>query len=544
MIRVSHLQLYYPSLSEPVLRDIQFTVKAGELMLIAGPTGSGKSTLLNCLNGVLHHESSAEISGDVQIDGQSVSSLSMAAICRIAGTVLQNPASQICTATPETEIAFGLENLAVPREEIQRRTDEALRLTDLTECRNQHAATLSGGQQQRLAIACALALKPKLLLLDEPLSQLDPRGIQEILAVIRELRRHGDLAVIVVEHRLEELLPMTDRLLLLDQGRVQGNFCHDEILQNLTELHRLGLQLPQLPDLFIRLSRPERPLSSESAPLISLFQPPVPPEPPVKESQIVTCRHLSFAYTRQGPQQLIDLSLSFYPGERVALMGANGAGKSTLLYLLAGLFSPTAGDLSWTSDPSPSRGLVLQSPDLMLFSETVREEIAFAPNHAGVSPADSREIVDRVLENMNLAELADAPPFALSRGQRLRTAVGSVLSLRPEILLLDEPTTGQDREQIDRLMGMLESAFRLLVFCTHDVDTAARHANRVICLQQGRILADGPPDDILFRPDILEQSAICQTPIQRYAQRLGVKALDVATLARAATAPVVGEEMS
>ena len=208
-------------------------------------------------------------------------------------------------------------------------------------------------------------------------------------------------------------------------------------------------------------------------------------------------------------------------------MGPNGSGKSTLLNLMAGLLKPRAGRIAWTSTDPPSVGLVMQVPDLMLFCESVRQEVAFAPIHARIAPHQRRRIVEAVLGRMGLDELADQAPFALSRGERLRTAVASILSKQPSVLLLDEPTTGQDREQIERMMTGLEEDFQLVVFCTHDVQTAARHANRIILLDAGRVLADGDTIEVLFDREAMQAASLRETSLQAYAMRHNVKALDV-----------------
>lgn len=525
MIEVRGLSLRYTDAPEPTLVDVNLRVGPGELVLITGPTGCGKSSLLNAMNGILQHESSARVEGTVLLDGQDVRELELAQICRMAGTVFQNPDSQICTATPETEVAFGLENLGLDRREMVRRIDEALAAVRLEDRRHQPASTLSGGQKQRLAIACALALEPKVLFLDEPLSQLDPKGAEEILGVIHDLKLAHELAVVLVEHRVEGTIALADHVVLMDQGRIVLDATRDEALRDLTPMRRLGLNLPLLADLFQRLGRPERPLGAHDAPMLEVSaaaeRAPVP-----QRDLLCEARGLTFRYTRHGPPVFDDLSLALCCGDRVALMGPNGSGKSTLLHLIAGLLRPRAGEIAWR-DGSPSVGLVMQVPDLMLFSESVREEVAFAPIHARIARDERRRVVEAVLARMGLEDLADQPPFALSRGQRLRTAVGSVLSMQPSVLLLDEPTTGQDREQIERMMTGLEEQFDLVVFCTHDVQTAARHANRIVLLDAGRVLADGDPLDVLFDHEATEAASVRQTSLQAYGMRHGVKVLDV-----------------
>ncbi|NQT14647.1 MAG: ABC transporter ATP-binding protein, partial [Planctomycetes bacterium] len=257
-----------------------------------------------------------------------------------------------------------------------------------------------------------------------------------------------------------------------------------------------------------------------------------PVEPARQRDVLCEIRDLAFGYARHGPQVFDNLSLTLHRGDRIALLGSNGSGKSTLLNLLAGLLKPRAGQIAWSGDRRPSVGLVMQVPDLMLFSESVRQEVAFAPIHARMPRHEREAVVDAVLERMGLRDLADQAPFALSRGERLRTAVGSILSKQPSVLLLDEPTTGQDREQIERMMTGLEDDFELVVFCTHDVQTAARHANRIVLLDAGRVVADGEPVDVLFDRKTVESASIRQTSLQTYAMRHGVRAFDVDSLLR------------
>lgn len=528
MIDVQGLTVRYSGREGPTLRDAHLHIAPGELVLVSGPTGCGKSTLLNAINGVLAHESDAEISGEVTVDGRDVSTMPLHALCRLVGSVFQNPDSQLCTATPETEVAFGLENMAVERTAMRRRIAQALDTVGLSHCREQPTATLSGGQKQRLAIACALALAPKALLLDEPISQLDPEGAAEILALIARLKDAHDRAVLVIEHRIEDVARLADRVAIMAEGRLVSDRPRAAAFLDLGVLRRLGLAVPHLPDLFERLGRTERPLSAQEAPDIQARR--TLPERTLEDATpqpVGTVRGVRFRYGRHAPCVLEDVDLDLHCGDRIALMGPNGSGKSTLLHVLAGMLRPSAGAVEWEGGTRPSLGLVVQQPDLMLFQETVRDEVEFAPRHRGLGPAARAQVAGAVLADMGIDDLADEAPFALSRGQRLRTAVGSVLTMRPRVLLLDEPTTGQDRDQIGRMMEGLSEDVDLLVFCTHDVDTVARHANRVLLLASGRIIADGSPRQVLFDEERMGAASIRPTSAQAYARRIGVAALQV-----------------
>jgi energy-coupling factor transport system ATP-binding protein len=527
MIRIEHLSLRYAGADDATINDLSLTVEKGESVLICGPTGCGKSSLINCMNGVLHHESAARIGGRVFVDGQDIRNLSLPEMCTWVGTVFQNPDSQICTSTPETEIAFGLENQCLNRTVMKARIDEVLSYTGLEDCRHQSTLTLSGGQKQRLVIACALALKPKILFLDEPVSQLDPKGAEEILSLVNRLKQDHAYTIVLIEHRIEETFAQADRIIVMGKGGVVSDSAPADTLRNIHDMRSLGIKLPHLPDFFDRINRPERPLTIEHAPIVSVRSHTAAVS---HKSDPCLCdvNELTFGYTK-NEHVLRNLSVQFHQGERVALMGTNGAGKSTLLHVLAGAHKPLSGSVVWAGD-SGEKGLVLQSPDLMLFSETVKEECLFAPIHQGMTRVQASAVADTVLGRLGLSDFASAAPFALSKGQRLRVAVGSVLSKQPSVLLLDEPTTGQDREHIEKLMSRLENDFGLVVFCTHDVDTAARHANRVILLHHGTIVANGHPSDVFHHHEALATASIRQTTIQQYAVKLGTRALCVEEL--------------
>ncbi len=527
MIKIEKLTLTYHGSEVPALVDINLDIKKGEFILISGPTGCGKSTLLNCINGIMFHESSALIKGSITIHDIDIQHLSLAQICQRTGTVFQNPDSQICTAQVESEIAFGLENQQISPCEIEERISQSIAMTGLENCRYQSTESLSGGQKQRLMIACALALRPEILLLDEPISQLDPMGTQEILQVIHNLKRKKLLTVVMVEHRIEDTIRLADQLLVMQHGKIVQKSSRQDAVRDLSLVRNLGLDIPQLPDLFERLRRPERPMEVSEAPLLEIN----PKRRPLFKTStgdlICRIRNLSYSYSKKNKPTIQHLNLSFKKNEIVALMGTNGSGKSTLLHLLARRLKPVSGSIQWEYDPSPSIGLLLQATDLMLFCNSVEEEIAFAPVHQKKHLDDIKGIVDSILSKMDLQHLRKQAPFSLSRGQRLRTALASIIAMSPSILLLDEPTTGQDKMQVTRIMEAVNTQFDLVVFCTHDVDTAARYADRVVLMENGQLKADGNPRDIFFNESILSSTSIRQSSIQQYSKRLGIHSLTV-----------------
>ena len=440
LIKVRGLSFRYPGAEDFLLRDLSFEVFAGEIFLLAGETGSGKSTLLSVLCGLIPWASRGEFRGEVMVLGRRWPVSPKELFPRVS-ILFQNPAEHLIAETVFSEIAFGLENLGLGREEIEKRVREALQAVGLSGIEDRNLKTLSGGERQRVALAAALAPRPKILLLDEPLAQLDPRATAQIMDILRSLARKG-MTIIMAEHQLRHVLKYCHRVLYLEGGRLK-------FLGPSKDFRPPERRFPSFP----RAGRGKRLLSLEG---------------------------LSFSHP-DGPEIFRSLDLSFYQGERVALLGPNGSGKTTFLHLIAGLLKPSRGRvrllLESQKDSLPI-GLLLQDPDLMLIRESVFRELAFAPENLGLP---SREVERRVRETagrLSLTKYLPKPPFSLSRGERLRVALGSILTGSPKILLLDEPTTAQDTRHAASLLAALEAD--LLLFSTHDEELARSLATRII----------------------------------------------------------------
>ena len=528
MIHIENLCVTYPRQDTPALRNTNIHIDKNEFVLICGPSGCGKSSLMLCLNGIMHHATNATIEGSVNLNGTDISQYLLQNICRVAGSVFQNPAAQLCTSVVETEVAFGLENLNLPRPIMKKRIDSALELTGLMGMHLHKVHELSGGQQQRLAIACALALEPQVLLLDEPTSQLDPMGAQDILEIISRLKAAGELTVIVIEHRLEVPLQLADRVLIMDKGRIIHDTTPCEVLKDSKMLRKLGLHSPSLPALFEKLGRKERPVLAENAPSVKVVRRKKDNVIPLHPQKMLSVDALQFTWPKNNAPVLRNISFDIFKGDRIALMGANGAGKSTLLHLISGILKPDKGEIHWESGTRPIIGMVSQNPDVMLFSDTVEKELAFAPLQRGERCEALEPRIENVLSRFSLSALRHRAPFTLSRGERQRTAVGSVMTLDAPLVLLDEPTTGQDRERIEKMMGAIGSDSNAIVFSTHDVEMASHFANRIILLCGAYITAMGTPAEVLEQVDVLKHGGICLTQLQQFsvANGLGVFHID------------------
>jgi len=475
----------YPSAQEAAVTGVDLEVDAGQVVLVTGPTGCGKSTLLRLCAGLLGRHGQGEVLGAVAVAGREPASTSPARRVASLGFVSQVPSDQLVTGTLGDEVAFGLESAGWTADRMEQRVAELLLLLGLPAEPSRSVRALSGGQQQRLVVASALAGGAPLLLLDEPLAQLDPVGAQRLLQRLRALADDG-VAVVVVEHRLEACWPVLDRVVVLDDGRVVCDAAVDEV--PLGVLRGLGLTVPGLLDLADRVGD----LALVEARAHSVA--PVSDHSEIRPlGPILQAGPLTWCWPGASARALVDAALILRPGDRVAIVGANGSGKSTLLGALSGHLDAGAVQCDGRIVHVP------QDPDLALFCDSVLEELAYGPREQRLGPGEVAARVARSASALSLEDLLDRAPQALSRGQRLRVAVGGALACQPTILILDEPTSGQDHDQVERMMRALRLALadRALVFATHDLDLALRHANRVIVLDEGRVIEDGLPAEVL-----------------------------------------------
>ena len=470
----------YPSGDRRAVAGVSAEVAPGEVVLLTGPTGCGKSTLIRLAAGLLQRHGQGDVEGEVRVAGEDPAATPPARRARLLGFVSQEPGDQLVAGTVGDELAFGMESAGFTSEVMGERLPRLLAEAGLAVGLDRDTAALSGGQTQRLTTAAALAAGAGLLLLDEPLAQLDPAGAAALVGRLRDLAASG-VAVVVVEHRLEACLPGVDRVLVMDEGRLVADLLTAGLTpgsEGVATLRRLGLTVPGLLDLADRLA-PADPAAARFAPAPEAAAPT--PGPPV-----VAVSGARWRYPRAEEEALKGVTLSIREGERVALVGGNGAGKSTLLRVLA--------------DAAPGRAVAVpQDPDLALFCATVRGELAYGPSEARLGPEAVAARVAAAAEALSVSALLERSPQALSRGQRLRVAVAAALSCEPVVLLLDEPTSGQDAAHVEAMMRALSAAGGpgALIFATHDLDLALRHATRVIALDDGRIADDGAPGEVL-----------------------------------------------
>jgi len=506
-LRIEGLSFRYRIRPELALQDISLTLGRGELLLVAGTSGCGKTTLIRCINGLIPRTYKGDLSGRVFLNGQDITGLSLSRISQIVGTVLQDPERQILGAHVSAEVAFGLENLGLPREEIIQRVDETLDYLGISHLRDRETFYLSGGEKQKVALAGVLAMRPSILLLDEPLASLDPASAQEALALFRRLADEG-VSIILVEHRVEDTLSIhPDRVVFMQEGKI--TYCGPP--DGLAEV--VDYRQVKMPASIV-IQR----AASDPPPI---FEPAIRPD---GRDPLVAFEDVSFAYDEEGPTVIHDVNLTIYRGDVIALLGPNGAGKTTLAKHAIGLLKPRHGRVLVegrdTREMSVAQiahtlGYVFQSPSHMLFAPTVEEELAFGPRNLGYNETAISEGVADAVNIVNLKGLEDYPPLALSFGQQKRVSIAAILAMRSKILVMDEPTAGQDYWNYMAFMDSILQmpGFEAILFITHDLDLAISYASRVILMHEGRVAADGPPAEVLNDQELLHRCRIVPTSL-------------------------------
>jgi energy-coupling factor transport system ATP-binding protein len=512
---VENLSCRYQTREENALENVSFSANAGQIILIAGTSGSGKTTLLRCINGLIPRSYKAELGGKILLQGEEYTEEPLSEVSKVVGTVLQDPERQILGAYVRNEVAFGLENLGVPRETIVSRIGETLEYLGISHLEDRETFSLSGGEKQKVALAGVLVMRPDILTLDEPLANLDPASSKEALKLVRRLADEGK-TILIIEHRVEDVLRIQpDLVLYLEDGCVKYQGSAQGLLET-ADYRKVKLPAP------IVIAR--------SGELTTRYDDTIPPHANRDAKSLVEFKNVSFNYP-EGPTVLNDVSLSIRQGDIIAVLGPNGAGKTTLVKHAIGLLRPTKGDVLLDGVDSKDMtvatmartvGYIFQSPRHMLFAPSVREELAFGPRNMGFSEQEIIENTEQALEVVNLSTEADRSPLALSFGQQKRVSIASILAMHSAILVMDEPTAGQDYANymnfMDSVVGLRVGeekpySFSAIVFITHDVDLAVSYANRVVLMSDGQIVNDGKPQEVLSDFALLESCRIIPTSL-------------------------------
>jgi len=542
--RVSYL---YPNANELSLRDVSLEVRRGEFLGVIGPTGSGKTTLCLAMNGIVPQFFGGRFFGRALVAGLDTLENPVSVLARHVGTVMDDPETQLITTSVENEVAFPLENLGVPREEIARRIENALEKVRLTGKERKHPHELSGGEKQRLAIAAAIALQPELLVLDEPTSQLDPVGEREVFATVRELNRTFGVTVLLASHAAEQMAEFADRIVVLVDGGVALVGSPDDVYSQVDLLSRYHLRTPEVAET-VHLIRdrgiqvPRIPVTIDDGNAIVEELARSHPVRPAKEqiesredrALLISARDLWHVYD-DGTQALRGVSLDVHEGDYLLVVGQNGAGKTTLVKHFLGLLVPTRGSVQVrgkdtcdldVSDLAQKIGYVAQNPDTQIFSRTVEDEVEFALRALGCSRNEVETRTERSLVAMGLLEKRHVHPLSLPKGDRARVVVAAVLAMQPEVIILDEPTTGQDYRGSRHILDISRSLHQMgktVIVITHHLYLMAEYAERAIVMGKGVVLLDAPVREAYHALDILDSTYLVPPQSVELARRIGAK---------------------
>ena len=541
MIELKDFSFQYKAQSEPTLKNLNLTIYKGEKVLIVGPSGSGKSTIGQCLNGIIPNIYKGISSGQFLIQGKEAFNLSIYEKSHLVSTVLQDTDGQFIGLSVAEDLAFALENDMVELGTMKERVQSWAERLDLMKLLDHRPQDLSGGQKQRVSLAGVLIDESPILLFDEPLANLDPKSGQDIIDLIDQIHEEQGTTTIIIEHRLEDVLYRpVDRVILINQGQVLFNGRPDELLRTtllaengireplyLTTLRQLGQDINQLEHL-------DR-LDDIQLDDVNCVIPEATFTKTGEAEELLKLEQISFAYQENHPI-LKNISLTIPKGQRLAIVGKNGAGKSTLAKAICG-FITTEGQYTSRGEDIKQEsvkeraervGYVLQNPNQMISTNMIFDEVALGLRLRGISEEDIKKRVYQALKTCGLYEFRKWPISALSYGQKKRVTIASILVLGPEILVLDEPTAGQDQRNYTEIMEFLDSLQEkghTIVMITHDMQLMLDYSDRALVVSDGQILADLSPAELFTHPDILQEANLKETSIFALANRLGMDPL-------------------
>ena len=532
MLEIKDFSCRYRTRKKETLSSLSLSLAEGDMVLLAGKSGCGKSTLIKAVTGLLGD--GAETHGQILLCGRDALSMTPEDIGLLVGAVYQTPDDQLFAMTVADEVGFALENRGETPGKVAREVSLALEKTGLAGFESRSIHALSGGQRQRLALASVLVTHPRLLILDEPVSQMNPQGVAEFLALLRRLNTEDGMTILVAEHRVNELAESFPRLALMHEGRFVYDGSTEEAWDVVGDSASYGLREPQTVRLSRQLSLPvfssDIPKTAEAIRASGRLKKDGKPAAQMTARQqevrepFLVCENLHYTYQGAKEETLHGLSFTLGKGGLYAIMGENGAGKSTLMNLLAGLEMPSEGCISLAGLPMTralsQAGYMRQEADLMLLTDSVAEEISWKNDELSEGELDS------LLRTLRLRHYKNDFPPSLSKGQRLRCVFGAILARRDHaLLLLDEPTTGQDQDSLSELKRLLQWAAtegRTVLFITHDTEMAADIADAVLLLSEGKLLAFGTPHDILSDKELLAKSGLAVPPMLQLSEMLGL----------------------
>jgi energy-coupling factor transport system ATP-binding protein len=545
MIEFVEFTYWYPNVAKPALESISLKIEDGETVLIIGPSGCGKSTLLLAVNAVVPQMTGGKVKGRVFVDGDDTRTTPVATLAATVGLILQDPESQLSNLYVFDEVAFGPENLVLPVQEIYERTNMALQKSGLSDLKDRSVFALSGGQKQRVAIAASLAMLPRTILLDNPTSNLDPLGAVETYRAIRELRQgNPEMTIILADHRPDHIIDIVDRIIVMDEGKIISDGSPRNVYsKNGRKINsELGIFLPQVVDLSLQLEEKGYPIDPipltlwEAEEQLSTLNLQVVDELGTgslssinrdyskNDAQVLELEDVHFSYPN-NVHAVNGVTLNVNAGEFLCLVGQNGSGKTTLAKLMVGLLRASSGNINFLGrkiGEIPLRdlvgrvGYVFQYPEHQFVTHNVYDEIAFSLRALKKTESEVEQRTKEMLEMFSLQDAVNTSPLMLSKGQKRRLSVATMLVTYPEVLILDEPMTGQDQKNIKNLLATLNqmrSRGTTIIDITHDMEHVASYGDRVVGMDQGKVIFDGSPVDLFLDQKVLEKLSLEAPPI-------------------------------
>ena len=544
IIEFKDFSFRYRVQAEPTLKNINLTIYEGEKVLIVGPSGSGKSTLAHCLNGLVPFYYTGESIGSLKIDNEDILDKNIFELSKIVGTVLQDPDSQFIGLTVGEDIAFKLENYCLSQDEMIDKVNQSARLVDIDKEINESPYRLSGGQKQRVTLAGVIVDDVKVLLFDEPLASLDPATGKSAMELIDEIQKSKDKTIVIIEHRLEDVLHCDlDRIIVMDKGQIIADKTPDELLSS-DILNKVGVREPlyltALRYANCDINENIRPsninkldINACKEKVNNWYNTTLKCKNVSDSESILEFKNISFSYNNDK-QVLKDISFKVNKGDMISIVGRNGAGKSTISKLICGFYKPTRGQIIFDGEDMVNKsikersekiGFVMQNPNQMISKSMVFDEVAFGLRIRGISDNEIKERVYDTLKICGLYGYRNWPISALSYGQKKRVTIASILVLNPEVIILDEPTAGQDFKHYTEIMEFLLELNKkgvTIIMVTHDMHLMLEYTNKVIVLCNGEKIADDDATNILTNKDIIEKANLKETSLYELAMRCNI----------------------
>lgn len=547
IIEIEHLKYKYPNTDRLVLNDISLSIEKGEFIGIVGKNGAGKSTLSQAIIGLVPQFYHGGYGGHVTVCGLDAAEVPVGELCEHVGLVFQNPFNQLSGArdTVYGEVAYGLQNLGVEREEMKARVEQVLKQLDIWQYRDRNPFDLSGGQMQRVALAGVLVMQPEVIILDEPTSQLDPQGTEEVFRVVDQLTKTG-ITIIMIEQKIEKMAAYCDRLMLMHEGKMVDFDTPEKIFAR-EDLEDLGVQAPVFTRVCARLgwTRPDGTYPVTLADTLQVFEAYKSNENRDKLLNFYQKMEVQDGNAPQPMFQVKDLDFSYgkdveifrqlnvsLDSRATAIIGQNGAGKTTLVRLLKGLLKPVSGSIYFREQDISGKtvamlasqiGYVFQNPDDQIFKYRVLDEVMFGPLNIGMEPAEAEKKAREALALMGLSGKEQENPYDLEMHERKMVAIASVLAMDTDVIILDEPIIAQDYEGKQRIGNMireLSGKGKLVIAILHDMDFTAEYFERVIVMAQGKVLADGTAREVFGRESVLEAAKLQKPYLRQLCERL------------------------